>query len=136
MLTSLRSYVDALFYSIDGNFRQSLRAKPMDKNDVPMTEGAAYFSNNKDFNQYLDDMGTPDVEVCLFDCEWLPTKLMRTVGFVVPQVRSDGLHRTHRKGLGHRRPCMSSHGHDGTRYRRLDEGGTVSTTPTPFCVHV
>lgn len=59
----IHSYVDALFYSIDGNFRQSLRNKPMDKNDVPMTEGAAYFSSNKDFKKYLNKMGKPEVEV-------------------------------------------------------------------------
>ncbi|KAI0056526.1 hypothetical protein BV25DRAFT_1977834 [Artomyces pyxidatus] len=42
-------YLDALYHTIDGNFKQSQREKPLDANDFPLTEGAAYFANGSDF---------------------------------------------------------------------------------------
>ncbi|KAI0640393.1 hypothetical protein C8Q79DRAFT_921614 [Trametes meyenii] len=46
-------YVDALHYSIDGNFHLGLKAKDMDPNDVALSEGSGYFVNTTDFKTYL-----------------------------------------------------------------------------------
>ncbi|KAI0643312.1 hypothetical protein C8Q79DRAFT_915187, partial [Trametes meyenii] len=56
------NYVDAMYYSIDGNFRQRLRQKPMDKNDVALSQRAAYFADVDDFDAYQKAMGKPEVE--------------------------------------------------------------------------
>ncbi|KAI0656991.1 hypothetical protein C8Q70DRAFT_1046552 [Cubamyces menziesii] len=50
-------YMDALFYSVDGNFRQKQREKPMDYNDIPLTEGAAYFVDAGDLSVYMRKIG-------------------------------------------------------------------------------
>ncbi|KAH9884219.1 hypothetical protein C8Q73DRAFT_644132 [Cubamyces lactineus] len=57
------SYLDALFYSIDGNFRQSQRNKPMDKNDVALSRGAGYFADVDDFREYASKIGKPEPEL-------------------------------------------------------------------------
>ena len=59
----LRRYVDALFYSIDGNFRQNVRNKAMDKDDVALTRGAGYFASTEDFQRYVKYIGKPEEEV-------------------------------------------------------------------------
>ncbi|KAI0669304.1 hypothetical protein C8Q78DRAFT_1070866 [Trametes maxima] len=48
-----RRYLDALHYSIDGNFHLGLKDKKSDPNDVALSEGAAYFVNSKDFQTFL-----------------------------------------------------------------------------------
>ncbi|KAI0664425.1 hypothetical protein C8Q70DRAFT_905479 [Cubamyces menziesii] len=55
-------YVDALFYSIDGNFRQNVRNKAMDKDDVALTRGAGYFASTEDFQRYVKHIGKPEEE--------------------------------------------------------------------------
>ncbi|KAI0668291.1 hypothetical protein C8Q78DRAFT_1071556 [Trametes maxima] len=57
------NYVDAMYYSIDGNFRQRLRQKPLDKNDVALSQRAAYFADVDDFHTYQKAMGKPEAEV-------------------------------------------------------------------------
>lgn len=58
-----RRYLDAVFYSVDGNFHSKQRAKPMDKNDVALTEGAAYFVDQADFERYRKKIGPEEQEV-------------------------------------------------------------------------
>ncbi|KAI0644780.1 hypothetical protein C8Q79DRAFT_912372 [Trametes meyenii] len=58
---SLR-YLDALFYSVDGNFHQKQRKKPMDKNDIALSEGASYFVDSTDFARYMDGIGPEEQE--------------------------------------------------------------------------
>ena len=58
-----RRYLDALFYAIDGNYHQHQRKKPLDPNDFPMTMGAAYFANEKDFRKYVAIRGEVEPEV-------------------------------------------------------------------------
>ncbi|KAI0643900.1 hypothetical protein C8Q79DRAFT_915041 [Trametes meyenii] len=55
-------YLDALFYSVDGNFHQKQRKKPMDKNDVALSEGAGYFVDSSDFAKYMDGIGPEEKE--------------------------------------------------------------------------
>lgn len=55
--------MDALFYSMDGNFHSKQREKPMDKDDVALTEGAAYFVNEADFRIYKEKIGPAEREV-------------------------------------------------------------------------
>ncbi|OJT08177.1 hypothetical protein TRAPUB_11843 [Trametes pubescens] len=55
-------YIDALTYSIDGNFHLGSKAKETDPNDVALSEGAAYFVNTKDFQTYLEKSPEPPVE--------------------------------------------------------------------------
>ncbi|KAI0686970.1 hypothetical protein C8Q76DRAFT_635860 [Earliella scabrosa] len=56
------SYLDALFYGIDGNYHQHQRKKATDKDDIPLTMGAAYYANEADFETYVKAMGEPTPE--------------------------------------------------------------------------
>ncbi|KAI0706563.1 hypothetical protein C8Q76DRAFT_630169 [Earliella scabrosa] len=56
------SYLDALFYAIDGNYHQHQRKKPTDPNDFPFTKNAAYFANEDDYRKYVDLMGDVPAE--------------------------------------------------------------------------
>lgn len=69
MLTGCR-YIDALTYSIDGNFHLGSKAKDTDPDDIALSEGAAYFVNTKDFKTYLEKSPEQPVEVtpsCIYD---------------------------------------------------------------------
>ncbi|KAI0323993.1 hypothetical protein GY45DRAFT_1263709 [Cubamyces sp. BRFM 1775] len=55
-------YLDMLFYSVDGNFHHSQKMKPMDPEDFPLTQGAAYFVNEVDFAEYQERMKPPKKE--------------------------------------------------------------------------
>ncbi|KAI0648456.1 hypothetical protein C8Q79DRAFT_905667 [Trametes meyenii] len=55
-------YLDALFYSVDGNFHQKQRKKPMDKDDVALMEGASYFVDSSDFAKYMHGIGPEEKE--------------------------------------------------------------------------
>ncbi|GJE92976.1 hypothetical protein PsYK624_091350 [Phanerochaete sordida] len=50
-------FLDALFYAIDGNFHANLRDKPMDLEDVPLSQGAAYFADEEAFAAYQEHLG-------------------------------------------------------------------------------
>ncbi|KAI0691552.1 hypothetical protein C8Q76DRAFT_771966 [Earliella scabrosa] len=56
------SYLDALFYGIDGNYHQHQRKKATDKDDIPLTMGAAYYAHEQDFETYVTAMGEPTPE--------------------------------------------------------------------------
>ncbi|KAI0654518.1 hypothetical protein C8Q70DRAFT_1047971 [Cubamyces menziesii] len=56
------NYVDALHYSIDGNFHLGLKNKDTDPNDAALSEGAAYFVNTKDFKYFLEHAPKPKKE--------------------------------------------------------------------------
>ncbi|KAI9068138.1 hypothetical protein FKP32DRAFT_1609054 [Trametes sanguinea] len=56
------AYLDALFYSIDGNYRLCQRHKAMDLLDVALTRALGYFSDIKDFVKYVLKIGKPEVE--------------------------------------------------------------------------
>ena len=56
-------YVDALHYSIDGNFHLGLKAKDTDPNDVALSEGSGYFVNTTDFKTYLTKAPEQEAEV-------------------------------------------------------------------------
>ena len=66
-------FLDALHYSIDGNYRTSQRKKARDKNDISLIGAAAYFVDQEDFKYYLDHLGELEEEVCscLIDCSIL-----------------------------------------------------------------
>lgn len=61
-------FLDALYYSVDGNFQQNQRDKPMDANDFPLTTGAAYFAHEDDFRRHQTTLGPlrPDVSVAFW----------------------------------------------------------------------
>ncbi|KIP12369.1 hypothetical protein PHLGIDRAFT_113846 [Phlebiopsis gigantea 11061_1 CR5-6] len=46
-------FLDALYYSIDGNFHANLKEKPGDENDFPLSKGAGYFANEDAVAAYL-----------------------------------------------------------------------------------
>lgn len=60
---TITSFLDALHYSIDGNFQQNQRDKPMDAHDFPLTMGAAYFANEDEFKTYQSKLGPPEPDV-------------------------------------------------------------------------
>ncbi|KAI0668645.1 hypothetical protein C8Q78DRAFT_1081036 [Trametes maxima] len=55
-------YLDILFYSVDGNFHQTQKMKPMDPDDFPLTMGAGYFAHEQDFAEYQEKMKVPKKE--------------------------------------------------------------------------
>ncbi|KAI9068666.1 hypothetical protein FKP32DRAFT_1561201, partial [Trametes sanguinea] len=55
-------YLDMLFYSVDGNFHHNQKMKPMDPEDFPLTQGAAYFVSESDFAQYQERVIPPKKE--------------------------------------------------------------------------
>ncbi len=58
-------YLDALFYTADGNFQQSQKMKPSDPNDEPLTLGAAFYAHEHDFAYYQANRGKEKKEVCV-----------------------------------------------------------------------
>ena len=58
-----------LSYSKDGNFQHSQHIKKMDKEDIPLTKGAAYYADENEYEQYVrKSKGTDaDKEVCFYD---------------------------------------------------------------------
>ena len=57
------SFLDALFHTIDGNFHQNQKMKPLDPNDFPLTLGAGYFAHEGDFEAYQKLLGPMEREV-------------------------------------------------------------------------
>ncbi|TFK87312.1 hypothetical protein K466DRAFT_491107 [Polyporus arcularius HHB13444] len=55
-------FLDALHYSMDGNYRSSQRKKPWDKFDVSLMGAAAYFVHQGDFKYYLSHIGETEEE--------------------------------------------------------------------------
>ncbi|TBU45985.1 hypothetical protein BD309DRAFT_989187 [Dichomitus squalens] len=55
-------YLDALHYSIDGNFHFNLKLKHTDPKDFPLTKGAAYFVHEDDFKKYIAQAPRPKYE--------------------------------------------------------------------------
>ena len=49
--------MDALFYSIDGNFHANLKDKPLDLDDFPLTKGGGYFANEDAVEAYQKTLG-------------------------------------------------------------------------------
>ena len=64
MLTCYVRFLDALYYSIDGNFHANLKDKRFDKDDVPLTKGAGYFADEDVFSAYVAKLGPLEPEVC------------------------------------------------------------------------
>ena len=56
-------YLDALHYSIDGNFHFNLKVKQTDPNDFPLTQAAAYFVHETDRKKFLGKAPPPKHEV-------------------------------------------------------------------------
>lgn len=54
------SFINALFYTFDGNFRSNQKNKPMDPNDTPLTGGAGYFADSSTFDSFAKHIGAPD----------------------------------------------------------------------------
>ncbi|KIP01467.1 hypothetical protein PHLGIDRAFT_123325 [Phlebiopsis gigantea 11061_1 CR5-6] len=59
-------FLDALYYSIDGNFHANLKDKPFDKDDVPLTKGAGYFADEDLFSAYTAKLSPlePEPSTC------------------------------------------------------------------------
>ena len=55
--------MDALYYSIDGNFKSNLKVKKRDPFDVPLTNGCAYFADEDAFAVYSETLGPLGPEV-------------------------------------------------------------------------
>ncbi|KAI1785585.1 hypothetical protein LXA43DRAFT_899423 [Ganoderma leucocontextum] len=56
-------YLDMLFYMIDGNFQASQKFKPMDSTDFPLTTGAAYYADEREYEIYHSQLGPRRKEV-------------------------------------------------------------------------
>ena len=48
---------------MDGNYHFNLKSKRTDKDDVPLTKGAAYFANEDDAQRFLGKAPRPTNEV-------------------------------------------------------------------------
>ena len=56
-------YLDALSHTVDGNFQQTQKIKPMDAKDYPLTLNAMYFSNERDFETFRKNWPRDNKEV-------------------------------------------------------------------------
>lgn len=56
-------FLDALFYTIDGNFHANLRNKRMDLEDFPLSKGVAYFANEDAYAAYSKELPPLQAEV-------------------------------------------------------------------------
>lgn len=56
-------FLDALFFSIDGNFVSHQKLKKSDPNDFPLTKGASYFMHEDDLSKFLKNSGPYKREV-------------------------------------------------------------------------
>lgn len=56
-------FLDALYYTLDGNFRSGQKAKPLDKDDVPLSKGAGYFADEDAFKAFTSAQGNLGPEV-------------------------------------------------------------------------
>ena len=41
------------FHTVDGNFQSTQKLKPMDPTDFPLTTGAGYFADERDYDMYV-----------------------------------------------------------------------------------
>ena len=46
-------YLEALHWTVDGNFQLNQRKKPMDKDDYALTEGAGYFAHAGEYAEFV-----------------------------------------------------------------------------------
>lgn len=60
---ALLSYVDAMFYAIDGNYVSNQKDKKRDLEDFPLTMGAGYWVDEKDVEVFKQKQGPFVVEV-------------------------------------------------------------------------
>ena len=58
----LASFLDTLFHTVDGNFQSTQKNKPMDQSDYPLTTGAAYFADERDYVIFVKSL-KPQKEV-------------------------------------------------------------------------
>lgn len=122
VLTGCR-YIDALTYSIDGNFHLGSKAKATDPKDIALSEGAGYFVNTKDFKTYLNKSPEPPVEVCSY--AWTVTSLTyatRSAAVYVQPVRRNGRGQIQRKGVRPDRYNLQAHVFVARRDRRPTTG--------------
>ena len=65
MVLMIHRYLDALHWTVDGNFQLNQRKKPMDPNDFALTEGAGYFAHAKEYSSFVRNLpnASKDVEV-------------------------------------------------------------------------
>ena len=70
-------YLDALHWTVDGNFQLSQRKKRMDPDDFALTEGAGYFANAREYAEFVRKLPPTgkDIEVSTF-AAYLRTTLM------------------------------------------------------------
>ena len=46
-------YIDALHWTMDGNFKLNQRKKPMDQDDFALTEGTGYFAHAREYAAFV-----------------------------------------------------------------------------------
>lgn len=56
--------MDALYHTVDGNFHQNQKDKPLDVDDTPLTKGASYYADEEDFEKLQRMLPPPIKEVC------------------------------------------------------------------------
>ena len=49
----IHRFLDMLFHTVDGNFQSTLKKKPQDPSDFPLTQGAAYYANESDYKTFM-----------------------------------------------------------------------------------
>ena len=61
----MHRYLDALHWTVDGNFQLNQRKKPMDPNDFMLTEGVGYFAHAREYSEFVRSLlkAPKDVEV-------------------------------------------------------------------------
>lgn len=60
---NLVRFLDALFHTVDGNFHQNQKMKPLDREDFPLSLGAGYFAHEEEFEKFQKLLGPMEPEV-------------------------------------------------------------------------
>lgn len=53
-----------MYHTVDGNFHQNQKIKPLDADDYPLSHGGGYFANEEDFQNFQALLGEMEPEVC------------------------------------------------------------------------
>lgn len=105
-----RSYLDALHYSIDGNFHLNMKKKDTDPDDFAYSMGAGYFVHERDFQHFLRKVPPPVNEVSCIPMYSVACTNVKSV-IDVQSVRRDGQRQVHREGNRRHRHFLSAHVH-------------------------
>lgn len=107
--------MDALQYSIDGNFHLNMKDRDTDPLDVALSDGAGYFVPSQTYKQFMSKTKAPKPEVCL-DRALCGVDIDVHLAQYLQPVRRHGPREVQRQSLRCGRDLLSTHVHPGEWY--------------------